>query len=57
MATSRQNEKKKKIISKNQRLHFFVLETTEAGAEYSFLPGVNLFHFNLQSDAIKEKIK
>lgn len=49
--------KKKKIISKNQRLHFFVLETTEAGAEYSFLPGVNLFHFNLQSDAIKEKIK
>lgn len=38
-----QQAKEKKIISKNQRLWVFVLETTEAGAEYSFLPGVNFF--------------
>ena len=40
---NQQAKQKKKIISKNQRLHFFVLETTEARAEYSFLPGVNFF--------------
>lgn len=31
----------------------FLLRALEAEAEYSFLPGVNFFHFNLQSDAIK----
>ena len=40
---NQQAKQKKKIISKNQRLLFFVLETTEVGAEYSFLPGVNFF--------------
>ena len=40
---NQQAKQKKKIISKNQRLLFFVLETTEAGAEYSFLTGVNFF--------------
>lgn len=31
----------------------FFLKATETQAKYSFLPGVNFFHFNLQSDAIK----
>lgn len=31
----------------------FSLRVPEAEADYSFLPGVNFFHFNLQSDAIK----
>lgn len=38
---NQQAKEKKKIKSKNQRLRFFVLKTTEAGAEYSFLPGAN----------------
>lgn len=44
------NKQGKKNKSK---LMIFVLETTEVGAEYSFMPGVNFFHLNLQSNTTK----
>lgn len=44
------NKQGKKNKSK---LMIFVMETMEVGAEYSFMPGVNFFHLNLQSNTTK----